>query len=166
VGIEKSELKQAAAFEIGSNLDDAKEDAQRTCWRAEGAQVGIGDAKDVLSALKEKLQAAIDSGELPVPEEATSSLVLGKLIMAWLNRAESGLDVVSTKWSEGLKVARGVVGGLERAVQITKKYHDAQGEKVAALHRNGGHPPPSVKAQRNGGTLENAVPIEDTPQHE
>ena len=154
MSVEKIELRAAGMHEVGVRMDDLLDAARKEVLRCEGAQLGLLQATKGVIDLIAHVDKDVDEGKY--------GLEAAKLIKLYLSRASEVVQNLSKNASNQKIAATGQVQMAEVAVQITKKMHDGELAKRAAVaaaeaapeeitlrtRPEGVHPPATIKEQR------------------
>jgi hypothetical protein len=142
---EKSELRAAAVFDLGSKLDDELEKLRGLMNRVTGEVKAAGKINEGLTTIVKDAQSKIDAGELSLEE--------GKLVIKWITRAQNACAAYGEDASGRALKAEGMVLGMTVAVESTSKAHKSE----QARHiRDGDVPAPAVVNQgvvEDGGRM-------------
>jgi len=117
----KSEIKAAAAHDIGARVDDLLEEAQREAYRASGAQAALLEAAKVIQKLHGYIDDDVDKG--------VCDLVAAKLAKIYVTRAMAAVESMSQRANNIQVAAQGRTQGLEAVVRSVKTYHDVEKAK-------------------------------------
>jgi hypothetical protein len=154
MSLEKIELRAAGMHEVGVRMDDLLDAARKEVLRCEGAQLGLLQATKGVIDLIAYVDKDVDEGKY--------GLEAAKLIKLYLSRASEVVQNLSKNANNQKIAATGQVQMAEVAVQITKKMHDGELAKRAAVaaaeatpedvtlrtRPEGVHPPATIKEQR------------------
>lgn len=157
----KSEIKAAAAHDIGVRVDDLLEEAQREAYRASGAQAALLDAAKMI----QKLHAYVDEDV----EKGVCDLVAAKLAKTYVTRAITAVESMSQRANNIQLAAQGRVQGLETVVRSVKTYHDVEQAKASAPHpvatevEAATGPGPSIKERRQAEDREKGDTVPASP---
>jgi hypothetical protein len=146
----KSEIKAAAAHDIGVRVDDLLEEAQREAYRASGAQAALLEAAKMI----QKLHGYVDEDV----EKGLYDLVAAKWAKVYVTRAMAAMESMSQRANNIQLAAQGRVQGLETVVQSVKTYHDVEQAKAVVVAPDGNGPGPSIKERRQAEDRDAAPP--------
>jgi hypothetical protein len=121
---EKSEIKAAAAHDIGVRVDDLLEEAQREAYRASGAQAALLDAAKMIQKLHEHVDKDVSDGAY--------DLVAAKWAKVYVTRAMAAVESMSQRANNIQLAAQGRVQGLQEVVRSVKSFHDLEVARAAA----------------------------------
>lgn len=122
----KSEVKIAAAQEIGVRMDDLLEEAIAEVHQAAGAQTALLEAAKAIAKLHEHVSTDMDGGLYP--------LDVGAKIKAYVNRAITALESLAQRAGNMQMTAHGRKQALEKVVLSVKSFKDNETTKLAEIH--------------------------------
>jgi len=126
---DKSKIKIGTAQEIGEQLDDQLEGAERQIHLQDGAAMGLRRAAEKLKELGAHVQKDLKEGHLG--EFGDLGLKVADYAIRYISRSASLVENLALTAEVEKVKAIGRVDGLKAAVQSTKKVMD--GEKVKLL---------------------------------
>jgi hypothetical protein len=148
--IEKSELKIAAANDIGNSIEDSMEAAKAVMNAHSGAEQAFAEAAKACLALHVHVDKDLEEGKILELETASE-------IKRWLNRAADANLNLKTRAMVSAAAARGAVDALEKSVKLVDNYRRVEQGRVnearlrpASQAEEGDSPRPgmSIKQQR------------------
>ncbi len=174
MSIEKSEVKVAAAHEIGCRLDDALEATTKDLYRLEGAVTALKQAVQIVESIGKVVDKDMDDGRFGL-EEATH-------IKQYLHRATLMVTNLQTNAESNRVAQTGKIQAMETAVKIAKNFKDAEDAKAQTLRTAlaqarangtseerrpvGGHPGLTIKEQRLAEAAAQSASTEAPPAEE
>ena len=174
MSIEKSEIKVAAAHEIGCRLDDALEATTKDLYRLEGAVTALKQAVQIVESMGKVVDKDMDDGRFGL-EEATH-------IKQYLHRATLMVTNLQTNAESNRVAQTGKIQAMETAVKIAKNFKDSEDSKAQTLRTAlaqarangtseerrsvGAHPGLTIKEQRLAEAAAQSTPVEETPTKE
>jgi hypothetical protein len=127
VNVLKSEIKQAAAHEIGVRVEDALEAARKEVASMEGRQSAFLDAASLVDDTIKAVQRDIDAG--------TVALDAGTLLVGRLKRLAEAVRHQSVKATTLRNMAAGKVQGLENTVKLISNIVESEKARLEAAKR-------------------------------
>lgn len=114
----KSEVKIAAAQDIGVRIDDLLEQAKSEVAQTNGAQMALNEGAKAVAKLMAAVDGEIDSGLLDLPT--------AKVAKQYVGRAVAMLENLSRHMGNLTLAANGKVDAYSKAVASVKTYQDAE----------------------------------------
>lgn len=125
LSIEKAELIAGVANEIGSGIEDMLDGARRNAHAAEGAVDALSKAMKAVEGIMAHVNKAVETDELDAEQAA--------LVMRWVRRCHGAVDNLATGAMAAVQIHKGVMMGIERAMQVPLKVRDANTTKAERL---------------------------------
>lgn len=122
--IEKAQLTAHVANEIGADIEDLLEQADRTMQSSEGVTVGLARASKGVQGILEHVDQALDNGELDLDQST--------LVKRWVSRALGSIEGLKAQAEVERLQARGYRVGVARAMETARKRRDMATAKVEA----------------------------------
>lgn len=148
--MDKTELRAAGMHEVGAKLDDMLEAAKQEEHRAEGA---IGAAEKSMQRVL-MLSTAVDNDL----DEGGLALEVATATKKYLAKAHAAVADLHKESQNRRMMARGMVMGMLKSVQVTKALHDQEQAKANGSGRASSdeeeprRPGLSLKQQRQAET--------------
>ena len=132
MGIDKSEIKILTANNIGADLEDMQEAAQRAEYTHEGARKALAEAGVKVAQLAGHIERDLEEGKIDVAE-LKEPLGIERLLKRYLGKAIGVLDNLH----EGAKIAHATSAGMasayKKSMGVSKKVKDDEIAKVKGL---------------------------------
>ena len=125
----KAQVKMLTVQDLGSEMDDMLEGAERSLLTATGGMEWLSKASDGLKAVSKSVDRDLDSGAIKGDWTAmeAATYVKGVLSRAHQSLADLALSAQTTKLS-----ASGQVSGIKKCVDLAKKTYDVEKLKLEA----------------------------------
>jgi hypothetical protein len=120
----KSEVKIAAAQDIGVRLDDLLEQARTEVAQMNGAQTGMNEGARAVAKLLTAVDSDIDNGVMDLQQAQMAKL--------YVNRAIAVLENLARHMGNLVLAANGKVTAFDKAVASVKTYQDAEQVRLAS----------------------------------
>lgn len=148
----KAEVKAGTAHEIGVQVEDLLEAAQRDCERSVGAITALNEVAKYIGSLHGVVDKEIEAG--------TCDLPTGQKAKLYVTRAMAAAETLAKKYSNLQQVSDGRAQGLKAAISTIKKAHDeAKAQALAPVEASNGEARVSIKQKR---LLEDAQAQQET----
>jgi hypothetical protein len=130
--IEKAEIKIFTANEIGADLEDMMEQAQKAEHMHEGAKIALADAYKKVNALADYLHKTIEDGELNLAEIDTPEKIEG-LVRRYIGRCAGVIENLGLMAQNAQLGAAGMVAAYKNAMKAPMKVMEAERKKIDAV---------------------------------
>ena len=124
----KAEVKILTTREIGNNVEDMCEAAEKAVHEYKGAEDGIKQSAKALTTLHAHIDKDIEEGKLD--EVVGEPLKVAEYAKKYVTRCMGLLDNLATRAEYQKYKAQGKAEGLRSAVDSIKKVHDAEEIKL------------------------------------
>jgi hypothetical protein len=157
MSLEKTELTAHIANEIGADIEDLLEQADKAMQASEGVSVGLARASKGVNGILGHVDKALDEGELDL-EQST-------LVKRWLSRCSGSIEGLKAQAEVERLQARGYRAGVARAMETARKRRDmarVKAESVRAYEAGEGSSRPSgVRPENPLADRERRKPAEE-----
>jgi len=130
--LEKAEIKILTAGDIGADIEDMMEQAQKAEHMHEGAKLALGDASRKVNALAEHLKKSIEDGDLKLGEIDSPEKIDG-LVRKYIVRAVNILENLQLMAQNSQIGSAGMVAGYKSAMRAPMKVMEGERKKMEAL---------------------------------
>lgn len=170
MSILKSQIKIGTVSELGAQLDDLLEKAEKEPLKCEGYSLCLKEFETGLTSIFSRVDTERDEGQF---DAFGNPLEVAGLVKKFLTRVHASIEGLKAHNEKVRLVQEGRVLGLRQAVEIAKKMHDSEQLKMAALAKAveegvitveedpkkrpvGKHPGPSLKSRRTAKTVKSS----------
>lgn len=130
--VEKAEVKILTAHDIGADIEDMMEQAQKAEHMHEGAKIALGDAAKKVNVLAEHLKKSIEDGDIKL-EEIDSPEKIEGLVRKYIARAVNILENLQLMEQNAQIGSAGMVAGYKNAMKAPMKIMEGERKKMEAL---------------------------------
>jgi hypothetical protein len=152
----KAEVKMLTVQDLGANMDDVLEGAQKEASKAEGGMEWLAKAANGLKAISQKVDRDLDTG--------TIEMEVARYTKKMLGLASESLNSVALQAQSQKLAAVGKAAGIEQCVKMAKKIYDTeklklesailQMEKDRAQAEEAGEEPPNGSRPRSNAAAD------------
>lgn len=130
--VEKAEVKILTAHDIGADIEDMMEQAQKAEHMHEGGKLALGDAAKKVNVLAEHLRKSIEDGDIKL-EEIDSPEKIEGLVRKYIARAVNILENLQLMAQNSQIGSAGMVAGYKNAMKAPMKIMEGERKKMEAL---------------------------------
>jgi len=127
-----SEVKVYTANEIGANIEDMLNNAEKAEKMHEGAKLVLGDAIKKIGALVDLLKQDIDEGRMKI-DDFSSITAVQAIIVKYVARAQNILENMQLSEQSSQTAAAGMSVAYKRSMDTVKRMKDAEEAKLVTL---------------------------------